>query len=317
MHRTAGSVAALLAASFVFVSGLGAWAAAASLDLGSYDWSVNAKPNLVSKPPPQQAIRAFLAKLYANDPDVGEPPSAIGRFAFADLRQSGTLSLVAPLAPGGPGGCGNTLIVDKVGEKFESALIDCTGSPSEISGKPVVVSDIYITPYQGTRSIFALFPVIYGWNGSAYVDMSGNFPGYYRKVLQDLQHEIASPPANLLSPYQWRHLNLDSASSPIGRDKIEAGAIARFLGSPDAGIEDAIHWSQSSNEIDRMEAIDLFGNIGTPRALEYLKAMTGNSDPGVARAAEGTLNALNSGAPDVQDPVAKVGHFKVYVGPHS
>jgi len=307
------SIAVFFAASIIFVSSLQARAAAAAPDLASYDWSVNAKPNLATKPPPEEAVQSFVTKRYSR-PDIGLEPSVIS-FAFADLRQSGTLSLVTPLAPGGPGGCGNTLIVDKVGEKFESALIDCTGSPSEISGKPVVVSDIYITPYQGTRSIFALFPVIYGWNGSAYVDMSGNFPGYYRKVLQDLQHEIASPPANLLSPYQWRHLNLDSASSPIGRDKIEAGAIARFLGSPDAGIEDAIHWSQSSNEIDRMEAIDLFGNIGTPRALEYLKAMTGNSDPGVARAAEGTLNALNSGAPDVQDPVAKVGHFKLETGP--
>ncbi|MGC1342361.1 MAG: hypothetical protein WA854_08545, partial [Candidatus Binataceae bacterium] len=71
------SIAVFFAASIIFVSSLQARAAAAAPDLASYDWSVNAKPNLATKPPPEEAIRAFLAKLYANDPDVGEPPSAI------------------------------------------------------------------------------------------------------------------------------------------------------------------------------------------------------------------------------------------------
>jgi hypothetical protein len=311
MRKTAWAVARL-AASLLFISSLRAQAAAPAPDLASHDWSVNAKPNLTNKPPPNQTIQNFLLKLYASDPGVIEQYYApLNSFAFADLRQSGTLSLVAALAPTSPEGCGETLIVDKVGEKFESAWIDCGGSPSQISGKTVVVVHEYITHPEG-RMCIALLPVIYGWNGSAYVDMSKQFPGYYRQTLQDLQHEIASP-ASFISSYQMHHLSLDSASSPVGCDKIQADAIERFLGSPDAGIEEAIRWSQSSNVIDRMEAINMFETIRTPRALDYLKAMTSDSDPQVARAAEGNLNALNSRG-SAEDPMEKLGHIKVYTG---
>jgi hypothetical protein len=281
--------------------------------LASYDWSISATPNLAAKPPPKQVIQAFLTKLYPRWAGLYKP-SEYDSFAFADLRQSGTLSLVAALAPGGPGGCGATVIVDKEGQKFDRARIQCTGSPIKIGGKTVVESYQELTRSwgMGERTCSTKFPIIYGWNGSAYVDMSDQFPGYYRKALQHLQDEIANPSASL-SSYQKRHLNLDSATSPVGCDKIEADAIERFLGSPDAGIEDAIRWSQSSNQIDRLEAIQLFFNLGTPRALDYLKAMTSDSDPEVARAAEGTLDALNSGAHE--DPLAKVGHFKVDTGP--
>jgi hypothetical protein len=304
MRKTAWAVARL-AAPLLFISSLRAQAAAAAPDLASYDWSVNAKPNLASKPPPNQTIQNFLIKLYASDPGVIEQYYApLNSFAFADLRESGTLSLVAALAPTGPEGCGETLIVDKVGEKFESAWIHCGGSPSQISGKTVVVVHEYITHPEGGMCI-TLFPVIYGWNGSAYVDMSKQFPGYYRQVLQDLQHKIASPPASTVSYYQKHPFSVDC-------DKIEADTIEQFLGSPDAGIEDAIRWSHSSDVIDRMAAIGMLTRIGTPRALDYLKAMTSDSDPQVARAAEGNLNALNSGAP--MDLVEKkVGHLKVYM----
>lgn len=297
--RNRAWAAVLLAAAFVSASPLRARAATA--DVGSYDWSVSAEPNLVSKPPPQQAIQGFLAKLYASDPAWTGGYKPYGRFAFADLRQSGTLSLVAALAPPVFGPCGHTVIIDKVGEKFESALIRCEGSPIEISGKTVVVVDEY-GPSSAAGMCVALFPLIYGWNGSAYVDMSRNFPGYYREVLQDLQHKIASPPANLVRLYQ-RYPN----SSLVSCDKIEADAIERFLGSPDGGIEDAIHWSQSSNKLDRIAAVNVFSSIGTPRALDYLKAMTEDSDPEVARLAEYGLT-----------PSRSVGDLrKVHLGPHS
>jgi hypothetical protein len=323
MHKTTGSAALLFAASFIFVLSLGAQAAAATPDLGSRDWSVSAKPNLAAKPPPKQAIQAFLTKLFAGDADFPiyeYEPSEYDSFAFADLRQSGTLSLVAALAPGGPGGCGQTVIVDKLGKKFESAAVDCMGSPVEISGKPVVESYEQIPPYYGQGDIRVgcntIFPVIYGWNGSAYVDMSKQYPGYYRETLQKLQHEIASPPANLVSSYQKRHLSLDSASSQVGCDKIEAAEIERFLGiSPDTGLEeDAIRWSQSSNKIDRLGAVQLFSMLGTPRALDHLKAMTGDSDPKVAGAAEGNLDRpIYPGS--AEDLLERVGHLKVYTEP--
>jgi hypothetical protein len=302
MRKTARA-AILLAAAFFFTSPLRTRAAVP--DLASYDWSVSAKPNLAAKPPPKHVIQAFLTKLYPRWAGLYKP-SEYDSFAFADLRQSGTLSLVAALAPGGPGGCGSTVIADKEGQKFDWAWIQCTGSPIEISGKPVVlVSEESRYPGDAPVACVTEFPVIYGWNGSAYEDMSTKFPGYYRKALQHLQDEIANPSANL-SPYQKRHLSLDSPASPVGCDRIEADAIERFLGSPDAGIEDAIRWSQSSNKVDRMVATSLLAGIGTPRALDYLKAMTEDSDPDVARSAEYGLTPMRG--PDL-------GHLKVDTGP--
>lgn len=297
--------AVLLAAVFVFASPLRAQTAGA--DLTSRDWSVSAKSNFAANPPSKQAIQAFLTKLYANDSDVAYEPSAYDSFAFADLHQSGTLSLVGALAPTGPAGCGETVIVDKVGEEFESAWIDCMGSPSEISGKPVVISRDQITPYYaGASSCRTPFTVIYGWNGSAYVDMSRQFPAYYRQTLQDLQHEIASPPIDIVKHDKAQHIGADDPLSPLFCDKIEAAAIERYLGiSPDAGIEDAIRWSQSSKKILRSMATGMFVSIGTPRALDNLKAMTEDSDPEVARLAEYGLTPARH--PDV------VHH--VYTGP--
>jgi hypothetical protein len=298
----------LFAALFLFVSSLGAQAATATPDLASYDWSVSAKPNLAAKPPPEEVVRSFVTKRYSQ-PDIGVEP-LVNSFAFADLRQSGTVSLVVSMEPTGPAGCGQLLIVDKVGGKFEGTWISCGGSDNigksviEISGKPVVVTYTDITPYYGAQARVVYVPVIWGWNGSSYVDMSRQFPGYYRQVLRGLQHEIASSPASA-----------DYARGPVRCEKIEADAIERFLGiSPDAGIEDAIRWSQSSKPIDRIMAMGLFTSIGTPRALDYLKAMTSDSDPQVARAAEGNLNALNSRG-SAEDPVEKLGHLKVYMGP--
>lgn len=68
-------------------------------DLATADWSVNARPNLATKPPPKQVVQSFVTKRYSQ-PDIGLEPSVIS-FAFADLRQSGTLSLTASLGPGG------------------------------------------------------------------------------------------------------------------------------------------------------------------------------------------------------------------------
>jgi hypothetical protein len=308
--RLRSAAATLFAASFIFVLSLGAQAAAATPDLGSRDWSVSAKPNLATKPPSEEVVQSFITKRYF-DRSFGDEPSgeellaqalAVDSFAFADLHQSGTLSLVVSMEPTGPAECGEILIVDKVGEKFKSAWIDCAAhdigkTVIEVGGRPVVVGYAQISSYNGTRSCLAIFPVIYGWNGSAYADMSRQFPDYYRKTLQDLQHKIAKWPATA-----------DFARDPAGCDRIEADAIERFLGSPDAGIEDAIRWSQSSSKLDRIAAVNMFSSVGTPRALDYLKAMTEDSDPEVARLAEYGLTYVQQGPHPL--PLNKV-----YTGP--
>ena len=304
MHKTAGRVVALFAASLIFVFSLRAQAGTTTLDLESANWSISARPNLAAKPPPKQVIQDFLTRLYPRWAGLYNP-SEYDSFAFADLRQSGTLSLVAALAPGGPGGCGATIIADKEGQKFEWAWIQCMGSPIKIGGKTVVVSGKQISAYRGAASCPTEFPVIYGWNGSAYVDMSSQFPSYYRKKLDYLQPYLASYPG---SPHYARG-PLPCAAI------IEAAAIDQYLGiSPDGAIEDAaIRWSQSKNTADKEMAIDLLGSIGTQRARDYLTAMTSDSDPEVAKAAEGTLTTLNAGAHE--DSLANVGHLKVDTGP--
>jgi hypothetical protein len=70
--------------------------------LSSYNWAVDAAPNLVSHPPPLAAIRAFMVKIMGRD---DERESDVCEFRFVNLRRSGNLSLIVTLADSGRGGC--------------------------------------------------------------------------------------------------------------------------------------------------------------------------------------------------------------------
>jgi hypothetical protein len=91
-------------------------------------------------------------------------------------------------------------------------------------------------------------------------------------------------------------------SLPDGEDldctKAEAAKIERFLGvSPDAGMSDAIKWSESDNPRTREFAAGVLEDIGTPEAIEDLRSLSRDSDRSVAESAKTNLLGIQTPHP--------------------
>jgi hypothetical protein len=82
----------------------------------------------------------------------------------------------------------------------------------------------------------------------------------------------AAPTAS--NPYQVRGL-VDCAQA-------EQGKIERFLGDKDAGMADAIRWADSDNVNQRVFAVGVLMDIGTPDAVEQLKTLSHDPNYDVA-----------------------------------
>lgn len=232
--------------------------AESSRPLKSYDWSVNASPNLATKPPPVAAVREFMNKDSNFNFDVCS-------FRFADLRHDGkNLSLLVSLLDGGHGGCGGVSIVDRTAKGFH--LYDGEGNLYGIDdvnqivrdingdGKLELVFDNAFTGYQGANHCFATWPVIYAWNGTEYANVSAQprFRRFYEQETKKLQGDESDD-----------------------CDKATIAKIQRFLGAPpNTGLSDAIQWANSSNHFEREFAIDVLSDIGTPEAKKYLRTIT-------------------------------------------
>jgi hypothetical protein len=85
----------------------------------------------------------------------------------------------------------------------------------------------------------------------------------------------------------------------------EAAKIERFLGiDKDAGMEDAVKWADSSDRDERIFAVAVLKDIGTPSAIDYLRTLSNDSSGLVARHAEGALQSLaRPSAPNAIEPV--------------
>jgi len=69
--------------------------------------------------------------------------------------------------------------------------------------------------------------------------------------------------------------------------KVEAAKMERFLGvAKDAGTADAIRWANSNSPEQRGFAAWIFGELRTPKALEYEQTLSRDPDPDVADAAK-------------------------------
>jgi hypothetical protein len=82
--------------------------------------------------------------------------------------------------------------------------------------------------------------------------------------------------------------------------KAEAAKTERFLGSSsDAGMTDAIKWSESADPLTREFAATIFEDMGTPEALDHLKTLAADSDPSVAAAPKNNfrIRAAQHGGP--------------------
>jgi len=127
----------------------------------------------------------------------------VGYFRFANLRNTGTLSLVTSVNQGN--GFDNYIdIIDKSPSGFtlfeiEQAQTAFAGNDySDLLGdldhtgvdELIIQNDLaaYVTAGVG---YFCLWPVIYKWNGSGYVEASGQFKSYYQQRLQTARQELA------------------------------------------------------------------------------------------------------------------------------
>ena len=85
--------------------------------------------------------------------------------------------------------------------------------------------------------------------------------------------------------------------------KALAAKFQRFLGSREAGIDDAIKWAKSDDPNDRKFAIDVLYDIGTPKADKYLRMLSADKDPNIANSAKDVLKAGGARGMSVQPTI--------------
>ena len=316
--------------------------------LASMDWSVKAPNSLVKEPPSRQAVEELLqlGDTYKSSPSLCS-------FTFADLRQTGSLSLVVGYDSSGRGFCNDIDIVDRTGSGFESSSLPpaAIGQGEDVSkltkdingdGQLELVVNMLIGGYQGGTHCGLEWPVVFAWTGSSYADVSSQFKGFYRQALQTLTQQPAAASVSTpgsqpqietfqSQPSDGGGINVQarlirpqptSASEPAsspesgsasGADcqQAEAAKIERFLGtSSDAGMSDAIKWSESSDPSTREFAAGLLADIGTSEAMDHLKTLTTDSDRSVAAHSKVRLQTALKGQlgtyPIESTPIANV-----------
>ncbi len=130
--------------------------------LASYDWSAKATPNLTTNPPPRDVVAAFIAGGSYLQPV--QAPYHLCAFAFADLRHTGNLSLVASADVSGRMFCSDLFIVDKDSSQFEVRDIVVSRGASENDvghiikdlngdGNLVLVGSKDLTGYMGGMNV--------------------------------------------------------------------------------------------------------------------------------------------------------------------
>jgi hypothetical protein len=253
------------------------------LDLRSGDWSVKQAKSLNTES--KDAVWKFINNLWGNsDVDEGPGNSKLCDFQFADLRHSGQLSLVVSFDADGLAECNNVDVFDKTRAGIEDYNFDngpgvYFDSIEDINGdghQQLITDEVFAAGSQ-TGHCTAMWPVIYAWTGNGYSDVSSHYNDYYRKQLQPSQ--------------------APSASDRDDCEKAATAKIQRFLGSRDAGLNDAIEWAKSKDPNDREFAINVLYDIGTPRAIKYLRIMSNDPDPNIARSAKTAPTALGSKGP--------------------
>jgi hypothetical protein len=346
-----------LIAGFVLCLGFARNSLAVSPDLGSLDWSVRASHSLAAIPPGEDAVKAFMSKLDGSGPDY---PRGICYARFADLEHSGTLSLVVSEADGRF--C-HLFVVDKSAGNLQEYGFDLAHGADgpEIKdlagdGNLELVVPADLTGYQRAEHCVAQWPVIYGWTGNGYSDVSRRYKAYYQAQLASLESEIApegqdagaenqsfvqedAPTANSHHGEVAvdRPVRVESASAALGSDpsgqgsgaqgpsasfhgpaapllpppkrtppppeqlgsdctRAEAAKIQRFLGiSRDAGMGNAIRWANSNDPTDREFAAWVLADIGTPKAVRYLRTLSRDANREVAIAGKYALEQANGG----------------------
>ncbi len=259
-------------------------------DLASADWSVKQAHKLNSES--KETVWKFLNNLWRNDDLI---VGKLCEFRFADLRHSGELSLVVSYDAGGTADCNCVDIFEKCGAGIKdydfqtpaSSYFDSVEDINRDGNHQLVVYKVFASGGQPTGHCGATWPVIYAWTGTGYSDVSSHYKSYYKQQLVSLKKEIAA-----------------TDSSADDCTKAEAAKIERFLGlSRNAGLSDAIEWAASDDFQDRLFAIDVLSEIGTPKAIEQLRTLSRDPDRTVARDAKYELESVTD--KPVENPMVR------------
>jgi hypothetical protein len=188
-------------------------------DLAKSDWSVNAIPNLASKPPSKDRVGQFLASLGGDSEDLSS-------YQFLNLRSSGTLSLVV-IGEESRAGEEMLTIVDKTPSGFEMHSIlahhddDLTERTiKDKAGRLALIVNVSLID-RCMACCWPTFPVIYQWTGAGYTNVSKQFPSFFERKSKTVRKIIdieADTQAELLANQQSRNFTSAipvPASSPI------------------------------------------------------------------------------------------------------
>ncbi len=244
--------------------------------LESYNWAVNASPNLATNPPPEEAVRKFMEQ--REDDGESNRETSVCSFRFADLRHAENLSLLVTRYDGGHGGCGALSIVDRSAAGFQGhwalgtnmGIDDVNKVVRDINGDGnlELIIDTMFTDYQGAGFCFATWPVIYGWDGSNYANLSAHprFRRFYQDEIKSMRQGVSA--------------TSDCREASIAK-------IKRFLGAdPNTGMADAIRWANSDQRVEREFAVNVLTDIGTPEAKNYLRTLANDTEWLVASSAK-------------------------------
>ncbi len=227
--------------------------------------------------------------------------SNVCSFRFANLRRDQNLTLVVSLNDGGRGGCGQVTIVDRTPAGFKArdgafATMYGIDNVSDVikdvnhDGKLFLVFDHQFTVGSPALApgVFSSYPVIYGWDGKNYTDVSRQpqFKHFY-------QDQIAS----MTKPS--RH-SMDAAS------KASVSQIHRIIDQdPNAGLGEAVKWATSKDPEDREFAAQVLGQIATPEAKKYLSVLAKDTVKLIAETAQRELQSEPGG--DLEASLESIG----------
>jgi hypothetical protein len=175
--------------------------------LASADWSVNGARNLASNPPSLDAVQDFYDRSFG----IEEPFVKVCEFRFADLRNSGNLSLITTVNPEGRQWpeCNELFIFDRTPKGFESYETDRAYGQDLVKSVLDINHDgrhelvlwgdlLTATGYTpGGRRVSevgcdAEWPLVFAWTGNGYSEASDQYKDYYRSYLKSLETQIAA-----------------------------------------------------------------------------------------------------------------------------
>lgn len=191
MCKSILSISFLVASLFPVVA-----SGAATPDLASIDWSVNATHNLATNLPSDDVINAFMTRVIG----VRGYPTGICYARFANLENSGQLSLVVAVSDST--GCG-LAVVDKTPSSFRVYSFDLFSHYAQSpeirdlrgNGQLELVVPTDVTGDHGADYCGVQWPAIYAWTGDGYDDVSGQYRSYYAQQLATLKRQIAATEA--------------------------------------------------------------------------------------------------------------------------